>query len=353
MSLKKISKEKHIIRILLRWYRYNARKLPWRKKRGLKKLPNSYYIFVSEFMLQQTTVNSVVSRFNEFISIWPTLKTLNKANEARILRFWSGLGYYARAKNLLKSIKIIANQHNYLIPKEYSTLIQLPGVGNYTAKAILGIAYNISVMPIDANIERILARLYCITKPVKDKKLIIEDYSKKLISKDKSSDLIQSFMDYGSSICVPKNPLCNDCLIQNYCLAFKKNLTHKIPVKKNKKTIKFTRAYLIVNEFNEFIVRRRPSTGMLQSMIEIPNDLWTDNKKKLVSDRFINLSSLKFTKLKKKIIYPFSHFNLNIEVYATKTKKNNFKRYKWVSINKLNKSGLPTVMKKIVNLYLN
>ena len=282
MSLKKISKEKHIITILLRWYRYNARKLPWRKKRGSKKLPNSYYIFVSEFMLQQTTVNAVVSKFNEFISIWPTLKTLNKATEARILRFWSGLGYYARAKNLLKSIKIIANQHNYIIPNEYSKLIQLPGVGDYTAKAVLGIAYNKSVMPIDANIERILARLYCITKPVKDKKLLVEVFSKKLISKNKSSDLIQAFMDYGSSICAPKNPKCNDCLIQNYCLAFKKNLTHKIPIKKNKKNkkvIKFTRAYLIVNEFNEFIVRRRPSTGMLQSMIEFPNDLWANNKK--------------------------------------------------------------------------
>ena len=140
MSSKAIIKETIIEENFLRWYRYNGRKLPWRKKLG-KKLPNPYHIFVSEFMLQQTTVNAVIPKFNEFIKIWTTIEELSRIKESTILRFWSGLGYYARAKNLLKSIKIIAKKHDNIIPKQYIDLIQLPGVGDYTAKAILGISH--------------------------------------------------------------------------------------------------------------------------------------------------------------------------------------------------------------------
>ena len=118
MSLKKNTKETYIIRKILKWYKHNARNLPWRKKID-QKLPNPYHIFISEFMLQQTTVNAVIPRFNEFINIWPTIEKLSKIKESRILRFWSGLGYYARAKNLLKSINLIAKKHNYIIPNEY------------------------------------------------------------------------------------------------------------------------------------------------------------------------------------------------------------------------------------------
>ena len=354
MSLKRINKETFIKRKITKWYGHNARVLPWRKKMD-KNLPIPYYVFISEFMLQQTTVRAVIPKFNEFIKIWPTIKKLSKITESRILTFWSGLGYYARARNLLKSIKLIAKNHNYIIPKEYNHLIQLPGVGDYTAKAIQGIAYNKPVMPIDSNIERIVTRIYGSMKPIREMKSHIEELVKKLISKKNSSNFIQALMDYGSIICLPNVPICNKCIIQNHCIAFKKKLTNEIPIKKiksNSKKIKFTRAYIIVNEFNEILVRRRPKKGMLQSMIEVPNDQWIKQKKKLVRNNFIKSLSLKLVKLRKKSIYSFSHFDLYIEVYFTKVRKIKFKNYHWLSLTKIDNAGLPTVMRKIVRMYM-
>ena len=355
MSLKKTIKETYIKEKILKWYQYNARELPWRKKLG-KKLPNPYHILISEFMLQQTTVNAVIPKYKEFIKIWPTIEKLSKIKESTILRFWSGLGYYARAKNLLKSIKLIAKKHNYLIPKEYNYLIQLPGVGDYTAKAIQGIAYNKPVMPIDANIERIITRIYAITQPIKNRKYQIVELSKKIISIKNSNNFIQALMDYGSSICLLKMPKCHICVIKNHCIAFKRNLTQKIPIKKiqnNSKAIKFTRAYLIINEFNEILIRRRPAKGMLQSMIEIPSDPWVKYKKDLVRDKLIKSFPNKLYKLKEKNIYSFSHFDLYIETYFTKVKKSNFKNYQWLSLSKVDNSGFPTVMRKIIKIYIN
>ena len=355
MSLKKITKETYIERKILKWYRYNDRQLPWRKKWG-KKLPNPYYIFVSEFMLQQTTVNTVIPKFNEFIKIWPKIEELSKIRESKILRFWSGLGYYARARNLLKSSKIIAKKHKHVIPKEYNLLLQLPGVGDYTAKAIQGIAYNIPVMPIDTNIKRIITRIYGIIYPQIDRKSYQEELTRNFVSMKNSSNFIQALMDYGSAICLPKFPKCSECIIRNYCEAFKKKLTDKIPAKKiknNLKSIKYTRAYLIINEFNEILIRRRPAKGMLQSMIEVPNDLWVENKKNLIRDSLIKLFSIKLLKFRKKIIYSFSHFDLYIEIYYTKVRKKRFKNHRWISLTKIDNFGLPTVMKKIVKMYIN
>ena len=219
--------EKKIIPTLLRWYAKSKRDLPWRSDH----LANPYYVFVSEYMLQQTTVPTVKTRFEEFIKKWPSNDQLAKTSETKILQFWSGLGYYSRARNLLKAAKIIHKDYDNKIPDTYEKLIQLPGIGDYTAKAILGIAYNKSVMPLDANIERILARLYALNQPLlKIKKQLLEK-SNNFISKKHSSQLIQAFMDYGSIICTPKNPKCTNCKIQEYCLSYKKNIQSIIPTK--------------------------------------------------------------------------------------------------------------------------
>ena len=157
--------ETQVIKFLLQWYSVNARNLPWRQKNNLN-LPDPYFVFVSEYMLQQTTVNTVKNKFNDFILKWPSLNKLAQTSEPNILKFWSGLGYYSRARNLLKSAKLIHKNFKNNIPQTYDELIQLPGIGDYTAKAILGIGFNQPVMPLDANIERILVRLYAIDKPI-------------------------------------------------------------------------------------------------------------------------------------------------------------------------------------------
>jgi len=345
--------EKAVNSKLLSWYRKNKRTLPWRQNQN-NNLPNPYFVFVSEYMLQQTTVGTVKNRFEEFILKWPSINDLERISEKTILNFWSGLGYYSRARNLLKAAKIIKKNFNSKIPNSYNDLINLPGIGDYTAKAILGIAYNKSVMPLDANIERILARLYGFTLPVIKIKNELRNKSDNFISTKSSSYLIQAFMDFGSIICTPRNPDCDNCLIQKYCNAFKYNLQDVIPVKlksKSAKRKKYSRAYIFYNEKNEILVRKRPSKGMLASMIEVPNDNWVINKKSLVIDK-IALKLKNKLKSKGLVEYSFSHFDLETEVFFTKVKKDYFADHKWIKKNNIKKSGLPTVMKKIVEVAL-
>ena len=351
MNFLKNNKEKMIKSTFLNWYKKNKRDLPWRKL-GRNVLPSPYYIFVSEYMLQQTTVGTVKSRFEEFIIKWPSIEALAKISESTILSFWSGLGYYSRATNLLKAIKIIKKNFNCRIPDNYEELISLPGIGEYTAKAIMGIAYNQAVMPLDANIERILARIYCLQLPLIKIKSELKEKSNLFISKNHSTNLIQAFMDYGSSICLPRNPDCINCLIKSRCISYKKNLQNVIPKKiksKIQKRKKYSRAYILHNEENEILVRKRPSKGMLPSMLETPNDIWVVNKNKLLHDKVIK--KIKNKMLSRGIVeYSFSHFDLEAEVFYIKVKKNNFKEQKWLNINNINKVALPTVMKKIVSI---
>ncbi len=345
--------EKKIISKLLKWYSVSKRDLPWRLLQK-NDLPKPYYVFVSEYMLQQTTVATVKKRFEEFITKWPSVSILAKLSEPKILEFWSGLGYYSRARNLLKAAKIVDKDFNAKIPSSYQDLIQLPGVGHYTAKAILGIAYNKSVLPTDANIERILARLYAFNQPLAKIKKKLQEKSNLFISENYSSNLIQAFMDYGSIICVPRNPNCSICIIKKYCRSYEKNIQTTIPVKIKKlklKPTKYTRSYVCMNEKKEILVRKRPSTGMLASMLEVPNDNWERKKKLLKTDKSIKKISQRFLK-KGFLLYSFSHFNLHSDIYFTRIKKNKFVKGKWLKASKYTNSQLPTVMKKIVRLAL-
>ena len=343
-----------IISKILNWYKFHARNLPWRKSNKNNAII-PYYVFISEFMLQQTTVKAVIPKFEKFIEIWPNLKKLSNTNEKKILNFWAGLGYYSRAKNLLKSCKIIAKKHNFKIPKNYTDLFNLPGIGDYTAKAILGIAFNFPTMPVDANIERVIARIYCVKAPIILSKKKIKDLSKNLISKNNSQSLIQALMDFGSLICTPKNPKCNLCVIKNYCLAYKNGMTNNIPYKNKvvkSKPKKFTRAYIVLNNLNEILVRRRPSKGILGSMLEVPNDNWVSKKNQLVVDNKIKKISKKYNRINKKMTYSFSHFDLETVIYYKKVKKFKLNDHNWLKISKVEKSGMPTLMKKIVKEYI-
>ena len=345
-----LNQEKQVISHLLKWYSHNKRDLPWRKL--YNNHPNPYHVFVSEYMLQQTTVSTVIKRFIKFINKWPSLEKLSIASEPQILEFWSGLGYYSRARNLLKAAKIINKEFNSKIPKNYEALIILPGIGDYTAKAILGIAYNKPFIPTDANIERILVRLYAIKKPIIKVKEQLKNLANNYVSKKSSSNLIQAFMDYGSTICIPRNPKCEICKINRFCLSYKKNLQLKIPMKLKKKTfkpIKYTRAYVIINEKKEILVRSRPSKGMLASMLEVPNDAWVKNKKLLITDQ--EILQLK-TKLKSKgsFEYSFSHFDLKTEIFYGNIKKAKLSKGNWIKKSAYFNSRMPTVMKKIVDI---
>ena len=330
------TKEIFIQKIFLKWYEKNKRVLPWRILQK-NKLPNPYYIFVSEFMLQQTTVGTVKKRFLEFILKWPNIDSLGVISNSSILRFWSGLGYYSRATNLLKATRIIKKNFNSKIPNSYEDLIKLPGIGDYTAKAIIGIAYNESVMPLDANIERILARIYGFESPLIAIKKELKNKANFFISKNSSTKLIQAFMDYGSLICTPRNPDCINCLIKTKCTSYKKQLQNVIPIKiksRLKKRTKYSRAYIFYNEKDEIIIRKRNSKGMLPSMLEVPNDRWVINKKKLVHDKIINQLKNKM-EYKGTIEYSFSHFDLITEVFFIVVKKSIFIDHKWIKLKNI------------------
>ena len=197
-----------------------------------------------------------------------------------------------------------------------------------------------------------LSRLYGLDQSINLINKKITSLSKFYISKKQSSNLIQAFMDYGSIICVPRNPRCGICIIAKECIANQKKITNIIPKKnKSKKTKmkKYTRAYIIINGSEEILVRRRASKGMLPSMLEVPNDKWVAEKKLLVKDSSINLFQKKFTKCKP-IIYSFSHFDLAIDIYFTKERKRKIKNHDWILLNNIAEIGMPTIMKKIVEV---
>ena len=212
-------KEMIISKKILKWYDINKRSLPWRKKVSPKK--KQYYTLISEFMLQQTQVTTVIPFFNRFIKNLSSLNSLAKVNEKKLIKLWEGLGYYSRARNLKKTAQLIIKNFDGKLPNNYQDLITLPGIGNYTANAILAIAFNKPNIPLDGNIERVLKRyLY-----LKKKKEIQKDnlIQKKTIfgTTLRSSDYAQALMELGALICKPNNPICNQCPIKKNCKSFK------------------------------------------------------------------------------------------------------------------------------------
>ena len=231
----KVLIQNNLSKKVLIWYDKNKRDLPWRKS---KKNLDPYQTWISEIMLQQTTVEAVIPFFHKFINKWPTINKLSESKLEDVMDAWSGLGYYSRAKNIHKTAKIINKQYNNHIPDEYEELIKLPGIGPYTAGAILTIAFNKKASVIDSNIERIILRIRGIKEPKDKVKKELIKISEYLCPKNRSGDYVQAMMDLGSAICKAKNPLCDSCPIQKFCFSYAKGLTDSIPAKKNDKTKK-------------------------------------------------------------------------------------------------------------------
>ena len=225
---------KNIPNKILHWYDNNKRILPWRKKVSQKQ--KEYFTFVSEFMLQQTQVKTVIPYFEKFVKQIPTFQSLADVDEKILMKHWEGLGYYSRARNLKKSAIKILKDFNGKLPKSYEKLIQLPGVGEYTSKAIMSIAFNIKTIPLDGNVERILKR----TLYLKKQNEISKDSLKTKINffglSDRASDYAQAIMEIGALICKPFKPVCTKCPIDSFCYALKTGQPEKYPVKKKLKS---------------------------------------------------------------------------------------------------------------------
>lgn len=340
---------------LLKWYSLEGRTLPWRAK-GIQK-PNPYHVWLSEIMLQQTTVSTVIPYFLSFIERWPTPNEMAKASLDEILHAWQGLGYYARARNLHRCAQIIQDSYKGEFPQDSKELIKLPGIGTYTSKAIASIAFEESVLPIDGNIERILARLNAIRTPLPEGNKEIENAATLYAPQTKAGDFAQAMMDLGSSICTPKNPSCTLCPLASYCKAYKVGIASSLPFKSKKmiRPQKYAIAYILERMDGAILLRRRPEKGLLGGMMGVPTSPWLLN---LTQEDSINSHAplaLTWQPLNRKVSHSFTHFDLDVILCYGKVNLEHLDDLKgvWVKPTDFNQYAIPKLFKKILNECLN
>jgi len=253
---------------IIEWYQKNKRKLPWREGK------DPYRIWLSEIMLQQTRIEAVKQYYERFLKELPTLCDLAKVEEEKLLKLWEGLGYYNRARNLKKAAQIIQEQYHGIMPKKYEELIKLPGIGEYTAGAISSISYDEPVPAVDGNVLRVVSRVVGSKKDVLESKTK-KEFTQKLkeIMPKQAGDFNEGLMELGELICIPnQEPLCKQCPLQAFCIAYRQNLTKEIPVRKAKINRKKEEKTVFVLEYqNKVAIRKRPSKGLLANLYEFPN----------------------------------------------------------------------------------
>lgn len=297
-------------RKLLAWYDANARVLPWRigpsdRKKGVT--PDPYRVWLSEIMLQQTTVATVGPRFEVFLERWPNVEDMAASTEADILEEWAGLGYYARARNLYKCARAVVDDFGGVFPQTHGALLALPGIGDYTAAAVSAIAFDQPSIVVDGNIERVASRVFAIETPLPASKPEIKEAMATLWPKKRSGDFAQCLMDLGATICTPKNPKCETCPIVAHCEGERQGIAGKLPIKKKKATkpTRYGVAYVTFNEDGNIWLMRRPDKGLLAGTLGLPGTEWTElpPSRKDLSGRSIG-----------RVKHTFTHFHLILEI---------------------------------------
>ncbi|MBS0184985.1 MAG: A/G-specific adenine glycosylase [Proteobacteria bacterium] len=329
---------------LLPWYDKNRRVLPWRALPGHK--PNVYHVWLSEIMLQQTTVPTVIPYFLNFIRLWPTVHALSEASLDDILHAWQGLGYYARARNLFKCAQEIATLYKGDFPSSESTLLTLPGIGPYTAAAIAAIAFEKNTSPLDGNIERVLSRVYAIDTPLPTSKSLLKNLARHHTPFQRLGDYAQALMDLGSLVCTPKNPTCFVCPLKDFCRAFQKGKAEIYPLKEEA-SLKPTRtldAFWIESKSGALLLEKRPHKGLLGGLVMVPIPYLNKNEENL----FFKEEALP---LKGVVSHTFTHFHLKVRVLKSFIERDNLSLLEnqfWCPLAKISEQALPTLMKKIM-----
>ena len=344
---------------LLNWYDLHQRILPWRAREGEQAEP--YSVWLSEVMLQQTTVASVIPYFKIFIERWPNVESLAVAPLEEILEAWAGLGYYARARNLHACAQQVLSLHGGQFPDSEQELRQLKGIGDYTAAAIAAIAFNKPAAVVDGNIERVITRLFKIEEPLPGAKKAIKQEVARITPHNRAGDFAQAMMDLGALVCTPKNPVCLHCPLRSYCKAYA-DLGSKGVIalpKKMAKKLKPTRRGLVFwleNKTQGVAMRRRPQKGLLGGMLEFPGSDWLE-------DPNFEVQSVScpwpgpLESLETEIKHSFTHFHLLLqplrgrldEKDAEQLKQKGFKFY---ARTELETMGLATLMRKVTRAVL-
>lgn len=336
---------------LLIWYDNNARSLPWRvppaeSKQGVR--PDPYRVWLSEIMLQQTTVAAVKSYFDVFTFRWPTVYDLAQARDEDVLAEWAGLGYYARARNLLKCARVIVDQYDGAFPSSRDALVKLPGIGPYTAAAIASIAFGQPETVVDGNVERVVSRLFDVHEPLPTSKQRLTEIATTLTPNERAGDYAQAVMDLGATVCTPRNPRCDICPIAEVCLAREAGTAADLPKKLPKKA-KPTRvgiAYIVRRTDGALLLEKRPDKGLLGGMLGWPGSEWAveqpDHAPPVEAEWETAKSVAKHT---------FTHFHLQLTVKTAEVSQGvNPARGHFVLQQDFQREGLPTVMRKAFDL---
>ena len=325
-------KDPTITNKILKWYDLNKRSLPWRKKVSQEK--KEYYTLISEFMLQQTQVATVIPYFQRFIKSIPNIEKLSKFNDEKLIKLWEGLGYYSRVRNLKKTAQIVVKDFNKRLPPSFEDLKSLPGIGDYTASAISAIAFNKPLIPLDGNIERVLKRLLYLKTQNEIKKENLQKYKKVFgISVNRSSDYAQALMELGALICKPINPLCKKCPILKKCQSFRNQDFELVKLKKkDKQTFYKLNVY---KKNDQYLLIKNDKFNFLKNFDIFPME-------ELISPKNFN----------KDLNFKLSNMNMNIKI-EYKNKFNLAGKVHWIDPKKLQKYTLPTFTKKIVKFLEN
>ena len=336
---------------LLDWYDINARPMPWRtppadKQAGIK--PDPYRVWLSEVMLQQTTVAAVTAYFNRFTARWPTVADLAAAQDGDVMGEWAGLGYYARARNLLKCARAVADDHGGVFPADHAALLKLPGIGPYTAAAISSIAFDLRHVVVDGNVERVMARMYNIHTPLPAAKPELTALAEALTPAKRPGDYAQAVMDLGATICTPKSPACGICPWRDPCQGRTTGSAPTLPKKtpKKAKPIRHGTAYIAQRADGAWLLERRPDKGLLGGMLGWPGSEWVDTSEPLPAGT--PPISTEWTQLAGDVRHTFTHFHLILTVMQADIPADTAGTF--IAPADFRPSDLPTVMRKVFDL---
>ncbi len=337
---------------LLAWYDRHARLLPWRARKGERTDP--YKVWLSEIMLQQTTVKTVAPYYARFVARWPTVQVLGDASLDDVLRAWAGLGYYARARNLHACARAVVERHDGIFPDDPGALGALPGVGDYTAAAIAAIAFDKPAVPVDGNVERVVARLFAVEDELPAAKPAIKRWAASLLPPRRSGDFAQALMDLGATICSPKRPACALCPWSDCCAAHARGDPETFPRKAPKREGKLRRgaAFVALRADGRVLLQKRPDKGLLASMTEVPGSDWThDFDDAAAPKQAPRLKGAKWRRLPGVVRHVFTHFPLALIVFVAKVPRATPAptARRWVKLVDLPDEALPNLMRKVLS----
>jgi A/G-specific adenine glycosylase len=335
---------------LLAWYDRQRRHLPWRAPPGQR--PDPYRVWLSEIMLQQTTVATVGPYFDRFVACWPDISALAAASLDEVLRLWQGLGYYARARNLHACARAVALRHGGGFPDDRAALLALPGIGAYTAAAIAAIAFDRRVAAVDGNVERVVARLYAVAAPLPAAKPRLAALAAALVPPARAGDFAQAMMDLGATLCTPRRPRCGLCPWRSCCAAGTSGRAETLPTRapKPEPPQRFGVAFWLTGADGRVLLRRRPERGLLGGMIEVPSTAWRALPWALDEALEAAPAAAEWSLLPGAVHHGFTHFRLELRVAAAAAAVPAAVPAGglWSAVDRLGEHALPTLMKKVV-----